>query len=89
MFSVAQTRGRDGQILDNGLGRGTTSRLVGEDEHIGASVFTPQQVGFPRVSYDMPLLVKYKHHIALHLWSSKERGQKKEMMVVEHGLKLT
>ncbi|XP_050910005.1 protein MAIN-LIKE 1-like [Lathyrus oleraceus] len=37
----------------------------------------------------MSLWVKYKHHVARHLWFGEERGLKKELKVVGHGLKLT
>ncbi|KAI5388925.1 hypothetical protein KIW84_074546, partial [Lathyrus oleraceus] len=48
-----------------------------------------ESAGYPRGSYDTSLLVKYKHHVALHLWFGEERGPKKELKVAGHGLKLT
>ncbi|CAK8541307.1 unnamed protein product [Lathyrus sativus] len=52
-----------------------------EEEHTSA-----QPIGYPRGPYDT-LLVKYEHHIAIHIWFG-ERGTKKELKATRHGLKL-
>ncbi|KAI5390401.1 hypothetical protein KIW84_075644 [Lathyrus oleraceus] len=69
-------RGGNGRILDRSLGR-------------SASSFAVEPVEYPGGSYDTSLLVKYEHHVAHHLWFGEERGPKKELKVVGHGLKLT
>lgn len=65
--AVEHTRGRYAQIPNLSLGWDTLM-LAGEEEQIGGSSSAPQSVDFPRGSYDVSLLVKYKHHIARHLW---------------------
>ncbi|KAI5384355.1 hypothetical protein KIW84_071387 [Lathyrus oleraceus] len=74
--SVVRRRGADGRIPDRSLGRGASSSAVEPAEYPGGS-------------YDTSLLVKYEHHVARHLWFGEERGPKKELKVVGHGLKLT
>ncbi|KAL5059955.1 hypothetical protein RYX36_031559, partial [Vicia faba] len=80
-------RGRDGKISDRSLGRSIPQTLAGEEEHIGASACALESIGFSGGPYDTSLLVRYEHHIALRLWFD-ERGPKKELKVVGHGLKL-
>lgn len=68
-FAVTRTRGRDNRIAKlGGLGQGTRSPLVSEEEHIGGSAPASQSVGIPGGSYDTSFLVKYEHHVVRHLW---------------------
>ncbi|KAI5444440.1 hypothetical protein KIW84_012897 [Lathyrus oleraceus] len=69
-------QGANGRIPDRTLGPGASSSAA-------------EPTGYPRGSYDTSLLVKYEHHVARHLWFGEERGPKKELKVVGHGLKLT
>ncbi|KAI5409504.1 hypothetical protein KIW84_055074 [Lathyrus oleraceus] len=75
---VVRRRGADGRIPVRTLDRGASS-----------SAAAAEPTGYPRGSYDMSLLVKYEHHVARHIWFGEERGPKKELKVVGHGLKLT
>ncbi|XP_050888688.1 uncharacterized protein LOC127093828 [Lathyrus oleraceus] len=76
--SVVRRRGADGQIPVRTLDRGASS-----------SAAAAEPTGYPGGPYDTSLLVKYEHHVARHIWFGEERGPKKELKVVGHGLKLT
>ncbi|KAI5389437.1 hypothetical protein KIW84_074913 [Lathyrus oleraceus] len=77
-FSKEFRRGADGRIPVRTLDRGASS-----------SAAAAEPTGYPGESYDTSLLVKYEHHVARHIWFGEERGPKKELKVVGHGLKLT
>ncbi|KAI5429749.1 hypothetical protein KIW84_034365 [Lathyrus oleraceus] len=72
----SEKRGADGRIPDRSLGRDASSSAA-------------EPTGYSGGSYDTSLLVKYERHVARHLWFGEERGPKKELKVVGHGLKLT
>ncbi|KAI5425439.1 hypothetical protein KIW84_031295 [Lathyrus oleraceus] len=76
--TLVQRRGADGRILVRTLDRGASS-----------STAAAEPTGYPGGPYDTSLLVKYEHHVARHIWFGEERGPKKELKVVGHGLKLT
>ncbi|CAK8566493.1 unnamed protein product [Lathyrus sativus] len=59
---------------------------MAEEEHFDASASEP--VGYPGGPYETSVLVKYEHYVARRIWISEERGSKKELKVVGHGLKL-
>ncbi|CAK8537075.1 unnamed protein product [Lathyrus sativus] len=61
---------------------------MAEEEHFDASASASEPVGYPGGPYDMSLLVKYEQHVAYRIWFGQERGSKKELKVVGHGLKL-
>ncbi|KAI5396714.1 hypothetical protein KIW84_062803 [Lathyrus oleraceus] len=75
---VVRRRGADGRIPVRMLDRGASS-----------SAAAAEPTGYPGGPYDTSLLVKYEHHVARHIWFGEERGPKKELKVVGHGLKLT
>ncbi|CAK8562016.1 unnamed protein product [Lathyrus sativus] len=83
---MVRTRGRDGRIPRR-LGRGESPRMA-EEEHFDASASASEPVGYPGGPYDTSLLVKYEQHVSYHIWFGEERGSKKELKVVGHGLKL-
>lgn len=69
ILTLTRTGAKDGKTLKCGLRWDAPSTLAGEDERIRASATQP--FSFLGESYDISLLVKYKHHVARYLWSSE------------------
>lgn len=83
-LTVMRRRGLDRRILVRTLGRGRVAPMLGgEEEHVGPSAPVPLPlVGFSGGPTNISLLVKYKHHIARHVWFSEE--SKRNLFYIEY-----
>ncbi|XP_058780654.1 protein MAIN-LIKE 1-like [Vicia villosa] len=87
-FSVHVVRRRGGAI-DGIRQRGRQRREAdGEGQQGVAPEVGPQHPAFPGGPTDTSLLIRYRNHVACHLWLGEERRPKSTLKVVAHGSKL-